>query len=216
MYKKQDEYDPLFKEYAGLANQEKYDEAIKTLDKLLAIKPKSTVYLYHKAIILSKLKRYQEAITWYTQVLDIDKYNNQSLLGLANALYYTGSNNKALEYFDKATIPKTDTESLLNKASALYKEKRFNDAVAVFGEIDSSILDSPDVSKYGNYSLYYADSLYQTGCFDEAAIYFEKITDILDQEFLLKKANAICKSCEKNKDKEDNNKERWKKAVECF
>ena len=64
-----EQIDSLYYEGNALYYLEKFDEAIKYYDKIIAINPDSKTAWGYKAHVLSKLKKYEEAFACYQKAL---------------------------------------------------------------------------------------------------------------------------------------------------
>jgi tetratricopeptide (TPR) repeat protein len=86
-------------------NPEKYYEAIKYYDKVLAINPENAEAWHNKGHMLHKLGKYEEAIKCYERALEIAKTKElflKTLCNIGNILDDLGKYYQAKEAFDKA------------------------------------------------------------------------------------------------------------------
>jgi formate hydrogenlyase subunit 6/NADH:ubiquinone oxidoreductase subunit I len=72
----------MYKQAAALSKAERYDEAIRAYDAVLALDPKNALALYNKGVALGKIGRYEEALKAYEAArgLTLDEGARASLL----------------------------------------------------------------------------------------------------------------------------------------
>lgn len=114
---------------------QRFDDALRFLEKADAIDPNNTDILFEKTYSLEQKEEYDEAINTYNRILDIDPYSNEAWFNLGQLLSYQGQYNKAVEAFDYAyTITPKDYQSLFQKANVLFLCEKYQEAAAAYEE----------------------------------------------------------------------------------
>jgi tetratricopeptide (TPR) repeat protein len=139
----------------------------------LAIDPNDIGSLYHKAIALTNLARYEEAVSVYDKILSLNpiyETNLQALQGKANALFDLGRYEEAVSTYDKLlAIEPNMVNANISKADALSNLGRYDEAIA---EYDKVLEYYPEevraLEGKGN-------ALFNLGRYEEALTYFDKI-----------------------------------------
>jgi tetratricopeptide (TPR) repeat protein len=129
----------LFYEGQLLFSNNKYQEAIEVLNKILKMNPKDKVALSNKGSTLLILGKYDEALETFNEALEINPKNELILLNKGFALVSLGKYEKAIETFNKALEINPKYEyALLNKGWAfgclgMYEEafETFNEALEI-------------------------------------------------------------------------------------
>lgn len=91
--------------------QNRFQDAIKNLDKALEIKPDYGYGLFNKAYALEKYAQYDEAIIWYNKALDVEKFV-WSYYGLSSIYGRRGDVENTVKYLKLAIDldPKVDVK----------------------------------------------------------------------------------------------------------
>ena len=84
--------------------QKKYDEALKSFKKVLALDSKNTFAMDRTGLILYNLGNVKDAITYFDKSLAIDPNNTATLNSKGLALGIIGNHTAALDSFDKALL----------------------------------------------------------------------------------------------------------------
>ncbi len=114
---------------------QRFDDALKLLEKANAIDPNNTDILFEKTYSLEQKEEYDEAIETYNHILDIDPYANEAWFNLGQLFSYKGLYSKAIEAFDYAyTITPTDYQSLFQKANVLFLCEKYQEAAEAYEE----------------------------------------------------------------------------------
>ncbi len=109
------------------------DESLKYLNKSLSITPQNKNVLNMKAIVIERMKKYEDSIASCEESLKIDKNDKIALNLMAHNLYQIGQNRKALLYLDDAI--KLDNEFILardNKGKILNNDGKYIEALSCF------------------------------------------------------------------------------------
>src|SRR5271157_2628413 len=86
----------------NVSNSNKYDEAIKTLDKALEINPQDSNAWLYKGNVLSDLNKSDEAIKAYDKAIGINPQNSIAWNNKGNALNKLNATDEAIKAYDKA------------------------------------------------------------------------------------------------------------------
>jgi tetratricopeptide (TPR) repeat protein len=105
--------------------KKKYDEAIESYEKALAIDPNYAPAWHNKGLVLHNLGKYDEAIKHYDRALAIDPNCAFALNNKGRALGNLGKYDEAIKYYDKASeIDPNYGIAKNNKRLALEKVKK--------------------------------------------------------------------------------------------
>ncbi len=85
----------------NLNNRGRFDEALAEIETAETIDPGATVYMQHRGRILYYARRYDEAITQFQQVIDLDDRINQPYEGLSRIYEIKGDYTSAYQFFLK-------------------------------------------------------------------------------------------------------------------
>ena len=117
--------------------------------------------LKNKGDSLIKFGKYDEAITYYDKILEIDPNNVDALINKGVALGNLDKYNEAISYFDKVLeIDPNNVYALNNKGTSLIKLSRYKEAISYFDIVleinprDTVALDNKQIamSREGSYS----------------------------------------------------------------
>jgi TolA-binding protein len=117
---------------------QKYKEAIKTLENFLASYPNSTFSYdahYYVADANYRLAKYAESLPYYQKVLDVNKgtYTNRSLFKLAEANYNLGQIPQAIQYYKSLLSVASSKKEVANAYQGLmlsfYQTANYDSAV---------------------------------------------------------------------------------------
>ena len=176
---------------------EKFDDAIRHLDQVLALgyalEDDSYVLdaLINKADVYSKLKNYREALRLYQQSAQVLKryqvpdYELYVYLGLAQNYFHTGSYGAATEYLDKAIAVARDLQSL-QELSKLYllgselHEKMNENSIALSFRKQYEVLKDSLVGLETRRNIHQMEIEYQTA---------QKEKAIADQQLIIARNN---------------------------
>jgi len=112
----------LFEEGNRLFEGGKYQGAVESYDKALAIDPKDAAAWYNRGNALGDEGKYQKAVESYDKALAIDPNDAAAWYNLGNALDELGKYQEAVENYDKAlAIDPKDALTWYNKAVASYE-----------------------------------------------------------------------------------------------
>ncbi len=85
----------------NLSNRGRFDEALTEIETAQAIDPGATMYMEHRGRILYYARRYDEAITQFQQMIDLDDRPNQPYAGLSRIYEIKGDYAAAYQFFLK-------------------------------------------------------------------------------------------------------------------
>lgn len=110
-----------------LFDEEKYDQALESLNKALSINPNHVMANYLKALSLCKLNRIDEAIEPLNIVAEnTENFLIQQQVYLILGYIYSTKNNVelAIEYFEKVVGTGLEASAAYNALAALYHKKK--------------------------------------------------------------------------------------------
>ena len=152
-----------------LCELERYEEALTSCDKALAIKPDYAEALGNRGLALQELKRYNEALATYDKALAIRADFAQVLTNRGVTLKELGRFDEALASYDRALAINPDSaEALSNRGSALRELKRYDEALADYAE---TLAIKPD---YAEALSNRANALQELHRYDEALANYDK------------------------------------------
>ena len=124
-----------------LFSENKYEEALESIKKILEIDPHDDFALSNKGLVLVYLSKYKEALKTFNQALEINPVYDFNFVGKGIALRYLGKYEEALKSFNQALeINPRDETALINKAFSLLNLERYEEALKVANKvIDVSI-----------------------------------------------------------------------------
>lgn len=98
-------------------NNLKPEEAIKFIDKAIALNSNNYLYYYHKSMLLLQLGQYEESIKCSDKALELNNEDELTLQGKTIALYNLDKYNDALEIYEKLSkINPTNDDYLFQQA----------------------------------------------------------------------------------------------------
>lgn len=114
--------DVMYDKGNGLESSGRYEEAIKSYNRILELKPDYVAAWYHKGLSLYNLKKYQDALSSYDKALEIEPKNanawNNKGLSLAELRKYED----AISSYDKALmVEPSHNEARINKRNIVSK-----------------------------------------------------------------------------------------------
>ena len=92
----------FYKKAEALFEEEKFEQAVTTLNKAISINTQNPDFHRLKALSLSRLERYEEAIREAAFALRMDQANSQLYGIIANGYYFMGELEKAVEQYEIA------------------------------------------------------------------------------------------------------------------
>lgn len=121
-----------------LENMEDYHEAIRTLQKALAVNPENEPALHELGYCYEMLDKNEDLIDYYSVFLDEHPYSSAAWYNLGNIYFKTDAFQKSISAFDFCLVIDEDfTPALFNKANALIQLDRFEEAIEAFGELNA-------------------------------------------------------------------------------
>ena len=120
----------------------RFDEALASYDKALALKPDYAEAFNNRGNALQELKRLDEALASYDKALALKPDYAEAFNNRGNALQELKRLDEALASYDKALALKPDyAEAFNNRGNALQELKRFDEALASY---DRALAVQPD------------------------------------------------------------------------
>ncbi len=146
-----------------------YTQALSMIDKQLESSQNAALY-YKKGLVLSNLQNYQEALTAFSEALQLEPENPEFLTEMAEGFSVLGNYRDAEPFFEKAVDIDKNNLTLAAKLGRNYISlDKFKDAYRVYSNIYQK--DSSNV--YWNKQL--AFSAYRVNKKDEARTLYEKV-----------------------------------------
>ena len=136
-----------------LGDLRRYEDAIASYDKVLAIKPDYHKAWFNRGYALDKLGRYEEVIASYDRALQINPEYHEAWNGRGIALSSLGRNEKAIASYDRAIQINPDYyEAWSSRGYAFLKLERFDNAFASF----EKEMEFNEGSSYYDQACFYA------------------------------------------------------------
>jgi tetratricopeptide (TPR) repeat protein len=101
----------------NLSNRGRFDDALTEIDAAMTIDPGATMYKEHRGRILYYARRYDEALTQFQQVIDLDDRPQQPYAGLSRIYEIRGDYDRAYQFFLKREerSPRSDRLEIYRK-----------------------------------------------------------------------------------------------------
>jgi tetratricopeptide (TPR) repeat protein len=179
-----------------LYTQKKFDQALKSFEKVLALDSNNTFAMDRIGLILHNLGNDKDAIRYFDKSLAIDPNNTATLNNKGLALGILGNHTAALDLFDKVlSIDPNSTDAYINKGAALGVLGKYGDALT---SIDKALASDPNNTAALTVK---ALTLYSAGNGTEAKGYLDKILERTEQLFYFqfKNENGQCNKGMMNK-----------------
>lgn len=186
------------------------DNALICINHILEFYPNNPNYLYDKAMIFNKLKKYDETLLliekvrridksivndeWYNKLLQIGKNDLfKNLLYNARDAVFKEDFESALSYYNQALIFEPHNIYILNKkAHALLYLGEYIEAIKIFDEVLEIDFDYIDALLGKSQALYYSENYKESlKCFNKT---IEIVDSLIDYEFY----NELFEKAEKN------------------
>jgi tetratricopeptide (TPR) repeat protein len=152
-----------------LQRQERYEEALKVLDKAIQLKPDDGELWRHLGDILVQLERFDQALMSFQQVLKLDPHHHDALYKSGALLNQIGRRKEAMVHLDLgAGLHPDHAPTLQARARTLFNLRRFEESVSDGRRAHQ--LDPGDADTCNNTG----SALRQLGRYDEALGWFEK------------------------------------------
>ena len=103
----------------SLLKEERFQEALPYLDKILEIDPNNVPILLNKGSALIALDKSSESITYFDRLLKIEPENIKGLTSKAAAFANIGEHQKALDLYEKILTIDKDNEKIINAKARL-------------------------------------------------------------------------------------------------
>ncbi len=115
----------------ALQQQERYEEALKVLDKAVRLKPDDAELWRHLGDILVQLKRFDQALLTFQQVLKLNPRHQDALYKSGALLNQFGRHEEAIAQLDLSDeVLPNHAPTLQARARTLYNLKRFEESLA--------------------------------------------------------------------------------------
>ncbi len=178
------------------AAQERYEEAVLSYEKALALRPNHVKAHGNLANSLSKLGRHEEAMAHFQEAVRLKPFNPENFYNIGLALAEQNRFEEAVRYYQKAI-----------QLNPSYAYARYNMAIAltVLGMIDEAIAEYKSVialkPEYAGAHLNLATLLLNTGNIDEAKEHLSETIRLKPRDTLAYNNLGIIYSYEKNYDR---------------
>ena len=103
----------------SLLKEERFQEALPYLDKILEVQPNNVPILLNKGSVLIALDRSDESITYFDRLLKIEPNNIKGLTSKAAALANIGETQSALDLYDKILSIDKNNEKIESEKARL-------------------------------------------------------------------------------------------------
>ena len=103
----------------SLLKEERFQEALPYLDKILEIDTNNVPILLNKGSVLIALDRSNESLTYFDRLLKIEPNHIKGLTSKAAALANIGEHQKALDLYEKILTIDKDNEKIMNAKAKL-------------------------------------------------------------------------------------------------
>jgi tetratricopeptide (TPR) repeat protein len=114
----------------ALRKMGKYKDALRTLNKILALDTNDSGILLEKAEIYYELGNYKQAAKIISNLLEEEPKSALLWNKLGNALLRMGNQKESLMFYEKAlSIDSDNREAIVNKGYVLFKQKKYDEAV---------------------------------------------------------------------------------------
>ena len=123
----------------SLLKEERFQEALPYLDRILNDDPDNVPILLNKGSVLIALDRSDESITYFDRLLKIEPQNIKGLTSKAAALANIGETQKAVDLYDKILSIDVDNEKIINEKARLLS---ITSTVSVHGAIGEDNFES--------------------------------------------------------------------------
>lgn len=154
-----------------LFNQEKYEEAISSYQKIVEKFPDAFILYRNIGNCYFQMEKYDMAEEYYLKVLEKESDDTESLLGVGNTFANRGQNDKALEWYNKIEFDKiSDPLVLYNIGSNFYTQGQHQEALKYYRKAVELKSD-------------FSDALYQLGLVNLTLGHNQDAIDVF-QEYL--------------------------------
>ena len=103
----------------SLLKEERFQEALPYLDKILEVQPNNVPILLNKGSVLIALDRSDESITYFDRLLKIEPNNIKGLTSKAAALANIGETQSALDLYDRILFIDKNNEKIESEKARL-------------------------------------------------------------------------------------------------
>jgi len=191
-----EEVEVLYQTALKLVEEEKYEEAISKLEKVLKIDPTHIDALFEIGIAHGELQNYKKAIEYFEKVLRIDPSNFSAWFGKGYTLYVDENPKKALESYQKALEIDSENPLTLYFMGLTYYDLE-NDSKALECFRKNIEIEPMDPEPWNGIGLVYRDQRK----YEEALEHFLIATELGDKEYAAKYIEEIPKKYKKKRDK---------------
>jgi tetratricopeptide (TPR) repeat protein len=130
---KSDYFDALHLLAIISTRQRRFDEALASYDRALALRPDHVEALCNSAVTLQELRRFDEALARYDRALALQPHYAQVLNNRGNVLRQLKRFDEALTSYDRAlAVQPGYAEALNNRGNVLQQLQRFDEALASY------------------------------------------------------------------------------------
>ena len=123
-------------EWQLLLSENKYEEALEAIDKVLEVNPSDYIALKIKSVVLTYIGKYEEALEVLSKALEINPNDNGTFAIKGNVLADLGKYGEALEVLNKALeIDPNDDFTLTSKGDVLVNLGKHEESLEVFDKV---------------------------------------------------------------------------------
>jgi tetratricopeptide (TPR) repeat protein len=167
------EYAEEFALAAQAYSRNKFEDALKHLDRALEIKPNDDRIWYNRGIALNSLRRFDEAIASYDRALKINPNKNEAWNNRGNVFLNLNRYDETIASYDRALkIKPDDDQAWYNRGITLARLNRHDEAIASY---DYALEIKPD-----NHAAWYnrGNELSNLNRYDEAIASYDRALKI--------------------------------------
>lgn len=134
--------DALFNRAYAYEEIGKYEKTLKDVATILDLRADSAFVHFYQGLVLTKMKRYEEAFQSFTVSDSLSPANPETLINMATIHYFRQDYKKAIQGAEEALSLQTDDANALNLLSLIYVEKEQYNAALV--EINHALDQVPN------------------------------------------------------------------------
>lgn len=177
----------IYNKAVSLANEERFNEALMYMNKVLEADPEHSDAWNDKGVILWSLNRPAEAISAYQMAMDLDPEGVESIINMGVAYRAMGNDDMALKCYNDALDRNGQIEEIwINKGVLLFKMGNIDKAEDCF---HSAVKIDPNSEEGWSYR---ALCLERLGRFQEASTCYDYVLNINPDNKDAKSGKELC------------------------